>query len=254
MGELEVRQRMRWAVGYTLRPGNRTSTARPHLNRTPVANTMLCFANVAVHANDNIRSFSRPTRSSSPITASANSPTWPIATGRYAGADFGNGTDVSWYSNHINANSMFAWNYTADFFGGYDHGKQAGTLSVADHHIIPGKKFWTWGNGPRGRMWDKILTDTDGPYIELMTGAYSDNQPDYSWLQPFRDQVVRDVLVSVPRHRRGEKRQPRRRGEPGSRDEWRREGGVLHDGGASRGAGSVASRRQSPVPARQGPH
>ena len=33
-------------------------------------------------------------------------------------------------------------------------------------------------------MWDKILTDDDGPYIELMAGAYSDNQPDYSWLQP----------------------------------------------------------------------
>ena len=34
-------------------------------------------------------------------------------------------------------------------------------------------------------MWDKILTDDDGPYIELMVGAYSDNQPDYSWLQPY---------------------------------------------------------------------
>ena len=34
-------------------------------------------------------------------------------------------------------------------------------------------------------MWDRILTDNDGPYIELMVGAYSDNQPDYSWLQPY---------------------------------------------------------------------
>ena len=38
-----------------------------------------------------------------------------------------------------------------------------GIMSFADHHNIPGKKFWTWGNGPRGRMWDKILTDDDGP-------------------------------------------------------------------------------------------
>ena len=30
-----------------------------------------------------------------------------------------------------------------------------------------------------------FLTDDDGPYIELMAGAYSDNQPDYSWLQPY---------------------------------------------------------------------
>ena len=61
----------------------------------------------------------------------------------------------------------------------------AGTMAIADHNIVPGKKVWTWGDGSRGRMWDRILTDTDGPYDELMVGAYSDNQPDYSWLQPF---------------------------------------------------------------------
>ena len=92
---------------------------------------------------------------------------------------------MSWYKNHVSANSIFAWNYEDDFFAGYDHGRQAGIMSVADHHVVPGKKFWTWGTGPRGRMWDKILTDDDGPYIELMVGGYSDNQPDYSWLQPY---------------------------------------------------------------------
>ena len=30
-----------------------------------------------------------------------------------------------------------------------------------------------------------MLTDDDGPYMEMMVGAYSDNQPDYSWLQPY---------------------------------------------------------------------
>ena len=186
VGELEIRQRMRWAVGYTLSPDKSYLTAKVRiLNRTPVANTMLCFANFAVHANDQYQVIFPPDTQFVTYHGKREFATWPIARGRYAGADFGNGTDVSWYSNHISANSMFAWNYTSDFFGGYDHGKQAGTLSVADHHIVPGKKFWTWGTGPRGRMWEKILTDTDGPYIELMTGAYSDNQPDYSWLQPF---------------------------------------------------------------------
>jgi len=32
---------------------------------------------------------------------------------------------------------------------------------------------------------DTTLSDEDGPYMELMVGAYSDNQPDYSWLQPY---------------------------------------------------------------------
>jgi len=185
VGELELRQRMRWAVGYTLRPGRSCLECSVRiLNRTPLVNTMLCFANVAVQVNDLYQVIYPPRTQFVTYHSKNQFTTWPIATTRYSGADFTRGVDVSWYSNHFNANSMFAWNCQEDFFAGYDHGKEAGILSVADHHVVPGKKFWTWGNGPRGRMWDKILTDTDGPYIELMAGAYSDNQPDYSWLQP----------------------------------------------------------------------
>src|SRR5258708_6220214 len=57
-------------------------------------------------------------------------------------------------------------------------------VHVANHHIAPGKKQWTWGNHEFGYAWDRSLTDTDGPYIELMAGVYTDNQPDFSYLQP----------------------------------------------------------------------
>ncbi len=186
VGELELRHRMRWAVGYTLRPGKSYLEASIRIvNRTPVVNTMLCFANAAVHVNKDYQVIFPPATQHVTYHHKREFTTWPIATTRYTGYDFRPGTDVSWIKNHIAATSMFAWNYSDDFFAGYDHGKQAGTMSVADHHVVPGKKLWTWGNGPRGRMWDKILTDEDGPYIELMVGGYSDNQPDYSWLQPF---------------------------------------------------------------------
>ena len=186
VGELELRHRMRWAVGVTLYPGKSYVEASFRvLNRTPVANSFLCFANVAVHVNDNYQVIFPPSTQYVTYHAKREFTTWPIATTRFNGADFTSGVDVSWYKNHIQSNSMFAWNYEDDFFAGYDHGKQAGTMSVADHHIVPGKKFWTWGSGPAGRLWDEILTDDDGPYIELMVGAYSDNQPDNSWLQPY---------------------------------------------------------------------
>jgi tetratricopeptide (TPR) repeat protein len=186
VGELEVRHRMRWAVGYTLRPGRSYLEASLRIsNRTPMDNSLLCFANVAVHANENYQVIFPPGTRYVTHHSKREFTTWPVATTRYGGYDFSPGVDVSWYKNHIAANSMFAWNYEDDFFAGYDHGRQAGIMSVADHNIVPGKKLWTWGNGPRGRMWDKILTDEDGPYIELMVGAYSDNQPDYSWLFPY---------------------------------------------------------------------
>src|SRR5262249_12818403 len=55
---------------------------------------------------------------------------------------------------------------------------------IADHHISLGKKQWTWGNHEFGYAWDRNLTDEDGPYIELMAGVFTDNQPDFSFLAP----------------------------------------------------------------------
>ncbi|MFC1547726.1 DUF5107 domain-containing protein, partial [Candidatus Neomarinimicrobiota bacterium] len=60
------------------------------------------------------------------------------------------------------------------------------------HHVAPGKKIWTWGKGPQGQAWEKIYTDDDGPYIEIMTGAYTDNQPDYSWFQPYEVRTFKE--------------------------------------------------------------
>lgn len=186
VGELEIRHRMRWAVGYTLRPGRSYLEAKVRVvNRTPVANTMLAFANVAVHVNEQYQVVFPPRTQLGTHHHKRQFTRWPVADGPYGSADFKGGVDISWYKNHVAANSVFAWNSEEDFVAGYDHGRRAGTMAVADHHAVPGKKFWTWGNGPRGRMWDRILTDEDGPYMEIMVGAYSDNQPDYSWLQPY---------------------------------------------------------------------
>ena len=72
-------------------------------------------------------------------------------------------------------------------------------IHVADHHVVPGKKLWTWGTGEQGKRWEKMLTDTDGPYLELMVGAYSDNQPDYSWIQPYEVKTFRQVWYPLNR-------------------------------------------------------
>lgn len=177
VGELELRQRMRWAVGYTLRPGKGYLEAQVRiLNRVPEPNTMLCFATLAVHVNDNYQVIFPPGTQFGTGHSKRTFTKWPVNDAN---------VDVSWWKNHPSSVSIFAWNYQDDFFAGYDHGKEAGTMSVADHHVVPGKKFFEWGAGAGGRAWDQTLTDTDGPYIELMAGAYSDNQPDYSWLQPY---------------------------------------------------------------------
>jgi tetratricopeptide (TPR) repeat protein len=176
VGELELRDRTRWAVGVTLHPGKSyLEVAFRMANRTPVPVSMLCFANVAVHVNETYQVIFPPSTQWGTGHGKRDFTPWPIDR---------NNVDLSWYKNIPGSRSVFAWNYQDDFSAGYDHGKQAGTMSIADHNVVPGKKFFTWGDGPTGHLQDHYLTDSDGPYIELMVGAYSDNQPDYSWLAP----------------------------------------------------------------------
>lgn len=111
--------------------------------------------------------------------------------------DYTQGVDITWWKNHPEWTSIFAYNYEDDFVGGYDHGKEAGIICFSNHHIAPGKKFWTWSTGPRGQLWDKALTETDGPELEIMTGGYSDNQPDYSWLQPFESKYLKQYWYPI---------------------------------------------------------
>ena len=97
--------------------------------------------------------------------------------------------DLSWYANIPVPTSYMCMGSSRDFFGGYDFKAGAGLVHVASHHIAPGKKQWTWGNHEFGYAWDRNLTDaeTDGvfhPYVELMAGIFTDNQPDFSFLQP----------------------------------------------------------------------
>ena len=177
VGELEMRHRMRWAVGYTLYPGSSIVECKMRIiNRTPVEHTMLCFANIAVAPNDDYQVIFPPRTQYSTGHSKRSFNPWPVV----------NGKDVSWYKNNQSSASWFCVNDEDDFVAGYDYGKNAGIMSVADHNIVTGKKFFTWGVGS---MWDKILSDDGRPYLEIMVGAYSDNQPDYSWLQPFEERA-----------------------------------------------------------------
>ena len=47
----------------------------------------------------------------------------------------------------------------------------------------------------RDRAWDRNLTDEDGPYIELMTGVYADNQPDFTWLKPQEEKTFTQYFM-----------------------------------------------------------
>ena len=212
LSEHEPMNRMKGMHGVCLRPGSAAIELKVRLyNRTPLVQTFLWWANVATAAHEEYQSFFPTDFGYVADHAKRAISAFPLCEGSYYGVDYGKrglegvpqherpvqfappGTypanDLSWYANIPVPTSYMCLGTKGDFFGGYDHKAAAGIVHLANHHIAPGKKQWTWGNHAFGYAWDRNLTEPDDegvyrPYIELMAGAYTDNQPDFSFLAP----------------------------------------------------------------------
>lgn len=183
-------------AGFTLYPGKAYIEIKGQLyNRTSTPQTFLWWANPAVPVNEHTQSIFPPDVHAVMDHGKRDVSRFPIATGVYYKHDYSAGVDISRYKNIPVPTSYMAEKSNYDFVGGYDHNLRAGILHVADHHISPGKKQWTWGCGDFGKAWDRNLTDEDGPYVELMTGVYTDNQPDFTWLKPFEEKTFKQYFM-----------------------------------------------------------
>ena len=185
VNEVEKMFRTKGMAGFTLYPDKAYLEIKVRFhNRTSLPQTFLWWANPAVKVNDHAQSVFPPDVHAVFDHGKRDVIDFPIATGTYYKVNYAPGTDISKYKNIPVPTSYMAVQSKYDFIGCYEHDTQAGMLHVADNHISTGKKQWTWGNGDFGQAWDRNLTDDDGPYIEIMCGAYTDNQPDFSWIQP----------------------------------------------------------------------
>ncbi|HEY1786765.1 MAG TPA: DUF5107 domain-containing protein [Verrucomicrobiae bacterium] len=213
--------RMKGMHGVCLHPGKSFLELKVRAyNRTSFVQTFLWWANVATRVHEAYQSFFPPDVYYVADHARRSMSEYPLAEGFYYGVNYGERgvpmneipsqfvpphcrsargqnpempnyapNDLSFYANIPVPTSYMCLGSREDFFGGYDYKARAGIVHIANHHISPGKKQWTWGNHEFGYAWDRNLTDADvtgefGPYIEIMAGVYTDNQPDFSFLQP----------------------------------------------------------------------
>jgi len=196
VSEIEKMTHQKGMAGYTLYPGKAYLEIKGQVyNRTPFPQTFLWWANPAVTVNDQYQSVFPPDVYAVYDHGKRDVSTFPVATGIYYKVDYSDGVDISKYKNIPVPTSFMAIHSNYNFVGGYENDTRAGVLHVANHHISPGKKQWTWGNGNFGKAWDRNLTDEDGPYIELMAGVYTDNQPDFSWLQPYEEKFFHQYFL-----------------------------------------------------------
>ena len=122
--------------------------------------------------------------------------------------------DLSWYGNIPVPTSYMIVGSHGDFLGGYDHPARAGMVHVANHHISPGKKQWTWGNHEFGYAWERNLTESDGPYVELMGWRVHRQSAGFFISRSLGDEGVQPVLVPDSRHRHPDGRELKGRSQP----------------------------------------
>ena len=197
VGETELRHRMSWAIGITLEPGKSYVTVDGRLmNSTGNDNSMLYWSNIATGVDENYEIIFPSSTEFGTFHCKNTFCHWPITHESFNGIEgYKNNVDARFWRNHFMSNSIFCWDRKEDFIGGYDHGKKAGTMITGNHNIVKGGKFWLWG--PNSKWDTKILTDTSGHYIELMVGAYSDNQPDYTWIAPYETKDFRHYFYGL---------------------------------------------------------
>ncbi|MBI2505004.1 MAG: tetratricopeptide repeat protein [Candidatus Latescibacteria bacterium] len=172
IGGIEHVSRMRWTVAISLRPGRAQLDTDIRLeNRTGLPHRYYFWSNSAERVTPG-------TRFITPITTGYG---WKGIM-RYPVHE---GEDLSWYRNHPHALDLFSRHLQGDFFGCYDSDLEEGVVNVADHHQVTGRKYFTWGHAGDGLVWQHILSDEDGPYIEIQSGPFP-TQSIFKMMEPHR--------------------------------------------------------------------
>lgn len=99
-----------------------------------------------------------------------------------------NGKEVSFYKNNDfgGYKSYHVFGKYTDFFGGYWHDEDFGMGRYSNHDDKAGKKIWIWGLSQQGMIWEKLLTDTDGQYVEVQSGRLFNQASENSSFTPFK--------------------------------------------------------------------
>ena len=165
-------------VGNTDLPSNTTWTVEIRLehdkayfetnaswyNASPLTESYYNWMTAAAVATNDLEFF---IPGNSYVEHNGNAHPWPIdAAGR----------NLAMYKNNTfgPAKSYHVVGEYNDFFGGYYHDKEFGYGQWAPYEEMPGQKLWLWASSRSGGIWEDLLTDTDGQYIEFQAGRLFD--------------------------------------------------------------------------------
>ena len=161
VGTMDLPSRTHWRVEVRL-PSDRAyfETNVLWYNPTPVEQPYYNWMTAAAFARDDLE-MSMP--GNTYLAHSGESRAWPVdSAGRYLAA-----YDDNWFAGH---KSYHVVGKLRDFFGGYYHDDDYGFGHWSRYEEMPGQKLWLWALSREGGVWEQLLTDSDGQYIEFQAG------------------------------------------------------------------------------------
>ncbi len=161
VGSIDLPSRTQWRVRIRLPKDSAAfETTSFWYNPTPLHQSYYHWMNAAVHAREDLQ-FYYPGEYY--IGHGGDAHPWPVNE---------NGIDLSLYRNHhFGGNkSLHVLGGHEEFSGGYWHDLDFGFGHWSRYDDMPGRKIWIWSLARSGAIWEDLLTDHNGQYVEVQAG------------------------------------------------------------------------------------
>jgi tetratricopeptide (TPR) repeat protein len=178
VGGLDLASRSEWRVKINL-PKDKAyfETEALWFNPLPLHQAYLSWENAAFKASDDLRFFFPGNHH---IGHDGLASPWPIDS---------KGRDLSYYKNNNfgDSKSYHVVGDSRNWCGGYWKNSDFGFGHWSSYADAPGKKLWIWSLSREGAIWEDLLTDKDGQYIEAQSGVKLNQAAERSgYHSPFR--------------------------------------------------------------------
>jgi hypothetical protein len=178
IGALDLLTQTNWRLEINLPKDKAYFTTRSFwYNASPLEQPYYTWMNTGIKAAGNLEFIYPGTRY---LGHDGEYSDWPV--------NKSNGKKISWYeeNNFGGYKSYHVFGTYTDFFGAYWHRDGYGMVRYAPHDEKAGKKIWIWGLSHQGMIWEKLLTDGGGQYVEVQSGRLFSQSATPSVYTPFK--------------------------------------------------------------------
>ncbi len=189
VGGLDLASRTQWRVEIRL-PGDKAyfETNSMWYNPTPLHDAYLSWENTAYHTGDDMQFYFPGTHY---IGHGGKVSPWPID-------QEGHNLNMYRENNFGKSKSYHVFGMYPSWFGAYFHDSEFGSGHWAPYDDAPGKKIWIWSLARDGAIWEDLLTDNDGQYIEAQSGVkLNQASPESGYNTPFNQLSMRPFYMET---------------------------------------------------------